>query len=331
VSDACGDGGCSLTLDDVLELVLTGAEDPSRIFTRRDTEAWEDGVLEWLLSKRLLVPAGNGRLARCPACSDGHLEEVVQFEGDDRLFIGCPERGRVQVERADCDAWRVDRGGLARVLCDVIRPGRKPRELRPAPAWKLGKVTVGGDERELVVAFGLTAPGGDGIAVSIGKRTDRVFLVPDALPARAIWPDIVPPSVVSLRDLLEVEDEQLLIDGAALLGMVEEAETIAQTAEGVRLSAVELNRIIRRESNKASDEKLTDEFLAQAVRQYGGIRPAARELEKEGHSINPSTISRRLQRAGLDVEVLASEDSPSVARGVASQPRNRGKKFEEHR
>jgi len=72
---------------------------------------------------------------------------------------------------------------------------------------------------------------------------------------------------------------------------------------------------------------LNDDDLINAYLEHGTYRAAAEALSKRGSKISKDAVSRAVQRRGGPHVVKSDHNSRSVRRTVASQRRDRKKKF----
>lgn len=90
----------------------------------------------------------------------------------------------------------------------------------------------------------------------------------------------------------------------------------------------QLKLMIRRQLKAEKKTSLTDDIFVAAYRQHGSVRKAAAFLsEQTGRSVSKDQVYRALKRSGGIQAVLNAEDSDSIQRTVASQRRDRQRKF----
>ena len=164
--------------------------------------------------------------------------------------------------------------------------------------------------------------------VSMDGRT--IVLVPNHVPDDRIWPGKKPP-VIPLSDVLFWNDGVVELDGGILLDIVRVADDTPCMAGGLEITHEDLQVMIRRQVKADKKTALTDEAMLQALKMHGGnARAAARALNEEGYPVHHSTVSRKLKRFRETHDIDREDDSASVARTVASQPRDRGKKMSQY-
>lgn len=111
--------------------------------------------------------------------------------------------------------------------------------------------------------------------------------------------------------------------GASLLGGVPVSQ--------IGLPVLDEHRIklwIRQQQKAEGKTSLTDDVLVEAYRRLGSVRAAATALTKQlSRRVTKDQVHRAVARAGGIGVVLDGVDSASIQRRVASQPRDRQKKF----
>lgn len=102
-----------------------------------------------------------------------------------------------------------------------------------------------------------------------------------------------------------------------------------ETASGVfAVSEVQLKLMIRQQVKAEAKTGLTDDIFVAAYRQHGSVRKAAAFLSQQtGRHVSKDQVHCALKRSGGIQAVLNAEDSDSIQRTVASQRRDRRRKF----
>lgn len=131
-----------------------------RLFDADEIRRWPAGAFETLAQMGLLRQAEPSRTLMCDACADGHWEEPVILRGPGasrpRMYITCPEAGRVEVDPERARRWRVQLSGLAQLVADAMSLPGEPQELTADRLWDLGTARgLSGPERQLLLARGL--------------------------------------------------------------------------------------------------------------------------------------------------------------------------------
>ena len=110
-------------MSDPLELLWTSVETDNPTFTAEDLRRWPAGTADRLIGLGLLRLTTSATHVTCPACDEGHVEEVLPRKGDDgkvRFFIRCPEALRVEVPDDLLLQWTVDFDALADGLAKAL-------------------------------------------------------------------------------------------------------------------------------------------------------------------------------------------------------------------
>lgn len=325
-----------MTKSDLLRLLLTAADDMGRVFDFAETATWPPGALDELQRLRLLRAASTGLHAPCPNCEDGHIETVTirhDSDGAARYFIPCPESMRVEVQPEMCNGWEVDRAGLAAAVSLALNITQTPKAVMPERFWRLGRTPWPpgtSQTREVVLALRMRDQDAPAVAAHVGAGGRAIVLVPQHAPDERIWSDPAP-AVVPLAEVLSLWDTGLVIDAAAVIETVRAADERAKKTDAVALGPTG-KKIVRRQVKAEIKSLLSDDAYLAAYKEHHSFRKAAEALTKQtGHSVSKDAVRRAVERHGGIAEVIPEDDSPSVARGVASQPPDRSKKFLERR
>ena len=321
-----------MTSEAILNLLFTAADDVGRRFAHRDLAEWPAGLLQVFLKSGILRQSAGGLMASCPSCDDGHVEPVAQRPGPDgqpRLYIYCPEQLRLEVIAEMCRGWAVDLDGLATLVSSAMELKGTPKPLMPNRLWRLGRIPWEGKTREAMLATRLADPDGTSVAAHVGSGGRTIVLVPRQVPDDRVWLGCVP-AVVALERIAELDGDRFVIDGVALLEAVAEADALALERGAIPLEQLAAKKV-RRHVKNTIESMITNEGLVQAYRVHGSYRKAADALVAEGHITDRWAVERAVQAAGGPKAVKQTADTNSVARSVASQSRDRGKKFSERR
>lgn len=321
-----------MTSEAILNLLFAAADDVGRMFDHRDLAEWPAGSLQLFLKLGILRQSAGGLMASCPSCDDGHVELVAQRPGPDgqpRLYIYCPEQLRLEVSAEMCRSWQVDLDGLASLVSSTMELKGTPKALMPNRLWRLGRIPWEGKTREVVLATRLAEPDGASVAPHIGAGGRTIVLVPRLVPDDRVWLGRVP-AVVALERIAELDGDRFMIDGVALLETVAEADALALERVAIPHEQLAAKKV-RRHVKTTIESMITNEGLVQAYRVHGSYRKAADALVAEGHITDRWAVERAVKAVGGPKAVKQDSDSNSVARTVASQSRDRGKKFSERR
>jgi len=318
-----------MTSEGVLRLVLAAADDVGRVFDHTDLAEWPAGLLEEVLALGILRPSAGGLTAVCPSCDDRHVEIVRRRAGPDgeqRLFIYCPEQLRVEVTADMCRGWEIDPAGLAAAVARAMSPRGTASEVVRDRMWRVGRLGVGGTKRAVVLARRMGEGDAASIANHVGPGGRQIVLVPSRAPDDRVWPGAVP-AVIRLADIASIEDGLLRLDHESTMATIREADGIAEAGGLLPVDPEVKKQVVRQQVKAEIKGHLEDDVLVAAYVAHGSYRKAAAALtEQTGEPVTTDKVQRAVERRGGIAEVMADSDTPSVARTVASQRRDRQKK-----
>ena len=323
-----------MTSDAVMRLLLAATDDLGRTFDHRDLSEWPPGSLQVFQNLGVIRRSAGGLTASCPSCDDGHIEVVANRPGPDgepRLFIYCPEQLRLEVTAEMCQGWEVDLDGLAASVAAALELKGMPKPVVPNRLWRLGRIACEGTAREVVFATRLADPDGTSVAAHVGVGGRAIVIVPRLVPDDRVWPGRVP-AVVPLDRVCELDDDRFVIDGIAFMETVAEADEVAEAKSVLPVDPQVKKQVVRRQLKAEIKGHLEDDVLVAAYIEFGSMREAAKVLtDRLGRPISKDQVARAVKRAGGAAAVIDADDSASVPRRVASQPRDRSKKIAERR
>ncbi len=323
-----------MTRSDLFERLLDTIEDVDRVFDFAETSCWPSGELEALCRAGLIRQATSGLHAPCPNCDEGHIERVSIHEperGAPRYFIHCPASMRVEVTAEMCIGWSVDLDGLARMLAVAMGMKQEPKALVPGRLWRLGRTPWKATTREVVLAIRLCDADASSVTAHIGPGGRSIVFVPHHKPDERVWPGHVP-AVVALSRVATLGPEGIELDVAAMSELVTDADTMAEKQSMLPVDPEVKKQVVRQQAKAEIKGHLEDDVLIAAWKMHGSVRKAASALTQQlGRTVTKDKVQNALKRAGGASAVRETDDSASVARVVASQPRDRGKKFQERR
>lgn len=325
-----------ITNTDLLGLILAAADDQGRVFDHAEIALWPPGSLEQFCHLKLLRRGAGGLCAPCPNCTDGHIEPVTMRAGPDgtkRFYIWCPESMRVEVQPEMCNDWQVDLAGLAAVLAGALGLKGKPKPVVADRLWRLGRTPWppgSSSTREVVFARRMQDDDAPAVAAHIGAGGRAIVLVASHVPDTRVWSGLVP-AAIPLSELMTWHDDQPVLDVVAMADAVAAADDRAASSQAIALGPTG-KRMVRRQVKAEIKSLLTDDAYAAAYKEHGSYRRAAEALTRQtGQPISKDKVRRAVERHGGQGDVISDEDSASVARTVASQRRDRSKKFVERR
>ena len=323
-----------MTSEAVIRLLLAAADDLGRTFDHRDLSEWPPGSLQVFQKLGVVRRSAGGLTASCPSCDDGHIEVVAERPGPDgqtRLYIYCPEQLRLEVTAEMCQGWEVNPDGLAACVAAGLGLKGTPKAVVPNRLWRLGRIRCEGTTREVVFAARLGEADATSVVAHVGVGGRAIVIVPRLVPDDRIWPGRVP-AVVQLDRVGELDGDQLVIDGVAFMEIVAEADAVAESKSLLPIDPEVKKQIVRGQVKAEIKSHLEDDVLVAAYLTHGSGDKAAEALTTElGRTVSRDRVYRAVNRAREAGTLDVDEDSPSVARTVASQSRDRAKKIEQYR
>ena len=322
-----------MTKADLFRLLLVAADAPGSLFDHSEVSRWPKGALDDLLKSHLVRPAQTGLTAPCPHCDDHHVETVtVVAPSDDadrpRYFICCPESLKVEVSEEMCRGWAVDLDGLAAALASALAVST-PKPVLPGRFWRLGRMQLRETTREVAFAVRLADDDAEVLMRHVGTGGRAVLFVPHRVPDPIRWSGRAP-AVIPLHDVAALTDDNVVLDPEAVLEAIDIADKRAQARGEVpeeKLTAKRIERGVR----KAIENMVSDDALVRAYLAHGSYRKAADALVRDGQITDRWAVERAVKAKGGPKAVRRETDSGSVSRAVASQSRDRGKKFDQYR
>jgi len=134
--------------DQVLSLLfarISGQAMPAW-FDHNEVQEWQEGLLDSLLTCRLLVESTRASSIVCEGCEEQCAMPVVFSELGERAFIVCdyPDQqsymGRINVPLIRLQQWQSDAGLVAKVVMELLNLAGEPDVQRKTGDYKLGFV-----------------------------------------------------------------------------------------------------------------------------------------------------------------------------------------------
>lgn len=316
-------------MNDPLEVIWSCFDAPSVAFAAEEVAHWPPGVLERLVAVGVICDAEPAQHTACPHCPDHHVEEVLYRAGLNgvRYFIPCPETLRVEVSAQQLRRWTIDFDAVARIASSAIVESGRCTPLVAGRLWRLGRVNWQGSHRDVILARRLLWPDGAQLTPRIDGTGRAIVVVADRVPPRQFWPDL-PPPVVALSAIAHLLKGEMSINRADIFATVREVDAANRQVRPLALSRKEQKQALRDAAGDALKAALQDDELVTAWREHGSVRKAAAALtEERGVEVSKDSVQRALDRQGGAASLRAKESSESVQRTVASQRRDRQKKF----
>lgn len=322
-----------MTKADLFRMLLVAADAPGSLFDHAEVSRWPKGALDDVLKSHLVRPAQTGLTAPCPHCDDHHVETVTVVEPTDdadrpRYFIWCPESLRVEVTDEMCRGWSVDLDGLAVTLASALAVST-PKPVLPGRFWRLGRMQLRATTREVVFAVRLADDDADALMRHVGTGGRAVVFVPHRVPEPSRWLGRAP-AVIAMHDVAAMADDNVVLEPEAVLEAIDIADKRAEARGEVseeKLTAKRIERGVR----KVIENMVSDDALVRAYLAHGSYRKAADALVRDGQITDRWAVERAVKAKGGPKAVRRETDSGSVSRTVASQSRDRGKKFDQYR
>lgn len=317
-------------MTDALELVWELFDSPSLLLGIDEVTRWPPSAVAELTHLGFLREAGRIDHAACPNCLDRHVEEVLCRPGSDgqnRFYIPCPENLRVKIAADDLRRWMIDVDAVARSVASAIAPGGRCTQRTASRLWRLGAVAWQGVNRDVLLARGLDWPDGGEIIRQIGGNGRSIVLLAGPAPPAQIWPEL-PPTVVSLHSAVRFQAGAITVALADICAVVQDTDAANQARRPVALSPKQRKHEFRQAAGELLKSALRDEDLVRAYAEHGSFRNAAEALTTEhGFKVSKDKVRRAVERRGGIGAVKRAADSDSVRRTVASQRRDRQRKF----
>lgn len=287
---------------------------------------------DWMSKSGVMAESTTASTASCPECLDGHVEDVISVPGDEQatLWITCPQSLRVRIDPECLRRWIIRWDALAVALAKALGLTGRTREIDPGRVCLLGSTDWQQSRREVVLAIGVAGATSPQLSQHVGPAGRAIVLATGAAPPSDIWSGRVP-ACVPAKDVLSVRSAGFDLDAVLLADSVRAADEAARHVGGLTLDEDQLKDVVRRQVRAAQKAELTDDLMVNAAAIHGSARKAEKALKAEGYEVDHSTISRAVKRHKGTAKLVRQEDSASVSRTVASQPRDRGKKIDQYR
>jgi hypothetical protein len=317
-------------MTDPLDVIWPCVDLESPRFAPAEVEEWPATFAERLIEAGLLVRADTASHVVCPNCGGQHIEEIVPRSGADgrtRFFIRCAEALRVEVPAASTSLWTIDFDALAGAIAGSMSLKGRCKPIERSRLWQLGRYAWKGATRDIVFARGLLWPDGRRTAERVGGYGRTIVLVAEVVPPVEFWPS-VPAPTVALTGVAALSLSGMEIDLAFVAASVERIDACIRAVQPVALTKQEQTRLFRQQARTVLQSHLNDDELVGAYLEHGSYRDAAAALSKQkGVKVSKDAVARAVRRRGGPQQVRDDHNSCSVRRTVASQTRDRKKKY----
>ncbi|MBL8881088.1 MAG: hypothetical protein JNG88_18385, partial [Phycisphaerales bacterium] len=170
-------------------------------------------------------------------------------------------------------------------------------------------------------------PDGAQLTQRIDGTGRAIVVVAERVPARQFWPDL-PPPVVALSAIARSSAAAISIDPADLAATVQEVDAANRQVRPLALTPKQQKQVFRSAAADVLKSAVKDEDFVSAYREHGSYRKAAKALsERLGVTVSKDAVKRAVESAGGIEAVKSDDSSESVQRTVASQRRDRQRKF----
>ncbi|GIK10584.1 MAG: hypothetical protein BroJett001_26500 [Chloroflexota bacterium] len=317
-------------MTDALNIIWELLDSPTLLVTHAEVLRWPPAAVAELTRLGFLREAVRVDHAACPNCPDRHVEEVLCRSGPDgqsRFYIPCPKNLRVEIAADSLRRWMIDVDAIARRLASAIAPSGRCTQRTALRLWRLGGVAWQGVNRDVLLARGLDWPDNGEIIRQIGGNGRSIVLLSGPAPPAHIWPEL-PPTVVSLPSAVRLQAGAITVALADICALVQDTDAANQALRPVALSRKQQKREFQKAAGDVLKSKLGDDPFVQAYDEHGSYRKAAEALSKQfGFPVSKDKVRTAVKRRGGVGAVERDTDSESVRRTVASQGRDRKRKF----
>jgi len=256
---------------------------------------------ERLAAANYVVRTANAECVSCPACGDGHAEEVVPLSGANgqhRYYISCPTYFRVEIDPELLEQWTINWNALASGMAAALALAGQCTLLISDRLWRLGRLKWRGTYRDALLARGLSWHDGRDIARQIARNTRPVVFVGDRPVPQDVWVGREPP-LVQLSQVASFSGKQTVIDVDAVLAAILLAEAEPAPVDPLPLNPAGLKQVIRRQIRAEGKTNLTDDILLAAYHREGSVRKAAAFLtESTGRTVTKDRVQSAVRRSG---------------------------------
>jgi len=216
-------------MTDLLPLFWPLVDAPVPVFPGRVVGAWREGTHKRLVELGILEAAENADCVLCPECFE-HEEEVIALawpDGRVRLMIPCPEVLRVEIPPALLQQWAISLSTVIAQLAGSLQLTGKPLELVPERLWRLGRLNVEGNLRDVLFARLVGTSDAD-FQSAFARALRPIVLFAGAVPPQRWWQARILPCS-SVPHIATCPTDGIVVDRAALVGLVSQAEDVPAT------------------------------------------------------------------------------------------------------
>ena len=257
-----------MILQDVIASLLNrlGHGQQSDTLSQEETQHWPSPALALLLEEKLIAPAALAQVITCPGCPENCFKPVktltIKLGDPPRYFIACDETnymGKIAIRIEQLQQWQINDKLLANWLLKKL----KLRTIANPPKV-IGESVIGSILN-------------DHYHCHIGLSTVAVLSLK------------VNQLKIPLIDVLFVEDDQLIIDTAAIKSLAKQSHSV--TPKEYKPS------VVKRETRKLETEAM-----------YADWQKAYRELKRKHPKMNDTWISKQIAK----IDIAQNRDSETI-------------------
>jgi hypothetical protein len=251
-----------------------------------------------LIDARLVKPGRTANSVECDGCGEGHVGEVIRSaypDGQTRLFIVCPECGRVPVTPERLRQWVPDYSAVGDLLTAALQVKGARQEIVPGRLWDLGRAALAGQSRPVWLVRRFDATLRERLP---SDKLSVVFVLGVRLRAAV---GIDEDRVFEVRNLIAVEDGKLVVDVDAVRGQLGEMVRSAPVAKPNK------KRMSRAATIDAMKFRLRDQVLMRKStysKNWDAVVPRFEQKDlAEQVDVHESTVSRILREETQEREL----------------------------
>lgn len=239
-------------MSDLLRELWSRAECEEPVFSAEEIEWSPPRQFELLCNLGLLKETDQATWARCEACGDGHVENVVWVEnattGRSLPFVPCPESGGASVSIERLRRWAIDLDAIAQATRSALGLVGNGSVLVAGRVWFLGRRHVAGRFRDFFFVVGAAREDTHTLwdrCRQIEDAPSPVILVPAQPPSERKMPVFRLADVAATTEDRIVMDLDYLADALPRNGNSAPAKTVASFPAPAGATWAELRLVVR--------------------------------------------------------------------------------------
>lgn len=305
-------------------------DSPCVLLSHAEVQRWPPDVVAALMQLGFLREAPNVDHAACPSCPDRHVEEVLcrpGANGGARFFIPCPEALRVELAADDLRRWSIDIDAVAHAIAAALPTQARCTVRVASRLWRLGALPQGGVRRDVLLLRGAGWPDAGDVLQRVGDNGRAIVFIAGMPPAQVAWPGL-PATLAPLPQVCSLTGDTITLSSSEILALVQDTDAANQVHRPVALTRKQQQREFQKAAGDVLKSAIKDDDYVHAYQVHGSYRAAAEALtEQFGFKVSKDRVKRAIDRRGGIDAVKQDLDSDSVRRSVASQRRDRQRKF----